>query len=223
MQTALSLEYAHPNELPPGHADEVRTPAALVEHFLREYSDPGDRVIDPFAGYGTTLTVAERLDRVPRGIEYEPDRVAHIEAQLETADAVRRGDALELEASWFAGCDCCFTSPPFMWKDDERNPFENYAGESTYEAYLDDIEAAFSRLESVIVPGGAVIVDVANMKHEGEVTPLAWDIADRVANVFHFEGEVVVAWEDDESADRDGNFGYGYDHSYCLVFRKPDR
>ncbi|NGM69853.1 site-specific DNA-methyltransferase [Natronolimnobius sp. AArcel1] len=198
MQTDLSLEYAHPDELPPGHANEVRTPATLVEHFLREYSEPGDRVIDPFAGYGTTLTVADRLDREPYGIEYDADRVEYIEGQLETAEAVRHGDVLELEASWIPACDCCFTSPPFMWKDDERNPFENYGGESTYEAYLADIETAFTRLESVLHPDSAVIIDVANMKHEGEV---------------------VVTWDDDGDNDRDGNFGYGYDHSYCLVFR----
>ncbi|OVE84863.1 DNA methyltransferase [Natronolimnobius baerhuensis] len=219
MQTYLSLEYAHPDKLPPGHANEVRTPATLVEHFLREYSEPGDRVIDPFAGYGTTLRVAERLDREPCGIEYESDRVAYIEDQLETADAVRHGDVLDLEASWMPACDCCFTSPPFMWKADDRNPFENYGGESTYEAYLVDIETAFTRLESVLHPDSAVIIDVSNMKHEGEVTTLAWDIADRVANMFHFEGETVVTWDDDGDNDRDGTFGYGYDHSYCLVFR----
>lgn len=65
------------------------------------------------------------------------------------------------------------------------------------------------------------MVDVANLKHEKRVTPLAWDVAERVSNVFEFDGEVVITWEDSESGD-DGNgrFGYGYDHSYCHVFTK---
>ena len=32
---------------------------ALVEAFLAEYTRPGDLVFDPFAGFGTTLLVAE--------------------------------------------------------------------------------------------------------------------------------------------------------------------
>ena len=211
MTTSLSFEYAHDDELPAGHATEVRTPDALVEHFLQAYSEPGDSVVDVFAGYGTTLKVAERLQRVPYGVEYEPDRVSHVRNQLSTPDHVRQGSALDLESSWFPPCDCCFASPPFMQRTDERNPLQNYSGRSTYDDYLD----------SVLAPGGHVVVDVANIKHEGRVTPLAWDVADRISNVFHFDGEVVVTWDGDGSPDdREGRFGYGYDHSYCLVFRK---
>lgn len=56
-------------------------------------------------------------------------------------------------------------------------------------------------------------------KPDSGVTPLAFDGADVVSEVFHFGGEVVVTWEGDGSPDRVGSFGYGYDHSYCLVFR----
>lgn len=221
METYLSLEYAHDDRLPPGHTAEVRTPNALVERFLEAYTEPGDKVIDVFAGYGTTLKVAERLDRVPYGLEFESARVAHIREEITTPDHVRQGDVLELDPSWFPACDCCFTSPPFMERTDHRNPFRNYSGESTYEDYLDDVETAFARLDSVLAPGGHVVVDVANMKYQGRVTPLAWDVAERVSNVFHFDGETVVTWEGDGSPDeKEGRFGYGYDHSYCLVFTK---
>jgi len=100
----------------------------------------------------------------------------------------------------------------------ERNPFENYAGESTYADYLDDVEQAFDRVQGVLAPGAAVVVDVVNMKHEDNVTTLAWDVADRVAESFRFDGEVVVTREGDGYPDRDGSYGYGFDHSYCLVF-----
>jgi hypothetical protein len=218
MQTYLSLEYGHDDDLPAGHANEVRTPPALVERFLEAYTEPGDAVVDVFAGYGTTLTVAEQMNRVPYGVEYEAERVEHIRDQLTTPEHVRHGDVLDLDSSWFPACDCCFTSPPFMERTDHRNPFENYAGESSYDDYLDDVETAFADLESVMAPGGTVVVDVVNMNYEGRVTTLAWDIADRVGNVFEFDGEVVVTWEDSDNHDRNGEFGYDYDHSYCLVF-----
>jgi len=222
MRTYISLEYGHESDLPPGHDGEVRTPEPLVERFLEEYSEAGDRVVDIFAGYGTTLAVAERLDRVPYGIEYDRERVAHVKGRIGTPEHVRHGDILEMDGSWPPRCDCCFTSPPFMERTDRRNPFQNYAGESTYEQYLADIETAFANLDAVLAGGGHVVVDVANMKHEGRVTPLAWDVADRVSNVFEFEGEVVVTWEGNGADARDGAFGYGYDHSYCHVFRKAD-
>lgn len=222
MRTYLSLPYTHEDELPPGHDDEFRTPDELVARFLREYTAPGDAVIDVFAGYGTTLAVAERLDRVPYGLEYEPERVALVRDRIDTPEHVREGDVLDLEPDWFPACACCFTSPPFMTASMELNPFRNYEGEREYDAYLDDIEAAFAGVDGVLEPGGHVVVDVSNMKHRGEVTPLAWDVAARVANVFHFEGEVVVTWERGESQNpREGLFGYGYDHTYCLVFSKP--
>ena len=41
------------------------------------------------------------------------------------------------------------------------------------------------------------------------MTPLAWDLGAEIAKVLHFEGEVVICWD---------RYGYGYDHSYCLVY-----
>lgn len=217
MRTYLSLPYEHRDDLPPGHANEVRTPDALVERFLDAYTDPGDRVVDPFAGYGTTLVTAERLGRVPYGVEYDADRADHVRSRIDVSEHVRHGDVLELDGSWLPDCECCFTSPPFMERQMRRNPFENYGGESTYDDYLDDVETAFRNVRGVLQSGGTVVVDVSNMKHQGRVTTLAWDVGKRLASVFRFEGEVVVTWED-EDPDRDGLFGYGYDHSYCLVF-----
>jgi len=39
---------------------------------------------------------------------------------------------------------------------------------------------------------GHVFVDIVNVKDESSVTPLTWDIAKRISNVFQFEGEVVI-------------------------------
>ena len=41
------------------------------------------------------------------------------------------------------------------------------------------------------------------------LAPLAWDAAHEISQVLRFEGEVVVCWD---------AYGYGYEHSYCLVF-----
>jgi site-specific DNA-methyltransferase (adenine-specific) len=44
-------------------------PEALLERLVRALSSPGDVVLDPYAGSGTTLAVADRLGRVFVGID----------------------------------------------------------------------------------------------------------------------------------------------------------
>jgi len=54
---------------PNGHAAEK--PIALIERIIRE-SGPGDLILEPFSGSGTTLHAAKNLGRRAIGIEIEP-------------------------------------------------------------------------------------------------------------------------------------------------------
>jgi DNA modification methylase len=66
MRTFFILPSVPWQPLPPEFADDdVRFPETLVELLLREFTREGDVVLDPFAGFGTTLVVAERMGRVP--------------------------------------------------------------------------------------------------------------------------------------------------------------
>jgi DNA modification methylase len=47
-------------------------PAELAERCIKAGSKPGDTILDPFAGAGTTLLVADRLQRHGVGIELNP-------------------------------------------------------------------------------------------------------------------------------------------------------
>ncbi|MFD1514612.1 DNA methyltransferase [Halomarina rubra] len=220
MQSYLHLTYDHESTLPDRFADDdVRTPEAFVEHFLRAFTDPGDVVLDPFCGFGTTLRVAERLGREAYGIEYDPERAAFVRERVDRPERVVRGDALDA-ASYgdLPPVDCCLTSPPYTIEVAEHDPLTNYTepgGE--YADYLADLGRAFGHVDDVLRDGGHVLVDVANLRFEGAVTTLAWDVAEVVAERFWFEGEVVVTWEQ-PSDSSDGAYGNGYDHSYCLVF-----
>ncbi|QLH84807.1 DNA-methyltransferase [Halosimplex pelagicum] len=50
-------------------------PRELVERILKLSTTEGDVVLDPFAGVGTTLAIAEGLDRKPLGFELNEDYV----------------------------------------------------------------------------------------------------------------------------------------------------
>lgn len=50
----------------------TQKPETLLERLILALTDPGDLVLDPYAGSGTTLAVAERLGRRAIGIDASP-------------------------------------------------------------------------------------------------------------------------------------------------------
>lgn len=67
---ADTRRYVHPTQ----------KPVALLDRMLLNSSAPGDVVLDPFLGSGSTLIAAERLGRRCLGIELEP---RYVEAAIE--------------------------------------------------------------------------------------------------------------------------------------------
>jgi site-specific DNA-methyltransferase (adenine-specific) len=57
-------------------------PLALLERIVRVSSNPGDLVLDPFAGSGTTLAAAKKLGRDYYGIELSENYVERIKDRL---------------------------------------------------------------------------------------------------------------------------------------------
>ena len=60
-------------------------PEQLLGRILRACTNPGDVVLDPFGGSGTTLVVAKKLGRRFLGFELSPDYAAAIRRRLEAA------------------------------------------------------------------------------------------------------------------------------------------
>lgn len=59
-----------------------QSPVALLLRIILSSTMPGDTILDPFAGTGTTLVVAHQLERNSIGIEIDPDYVKIIEERL---------------------------------------------------------------------------------------------------------------------------------------------
>ena len=62
-------------------------PEQLLGRIIRACSNPGDIVLDPFGGSGTTLVVAKKLQRRFLGFELSPEYAAQIQARLDAATA----------------------------------------------------------------------------------------------------------------------------------------
>ncbi len=75
-------------------AHPTQKPEALLRRVLLATTRPGDLVLDPFAGTGTTAAVARMLGRDYLGIEREPAYVRLARARLEAVAPIE-GPALE--------------------------------------------------------------------------------------------------------------------------------
>ena len=83
----------------PGY--EGRTPAYVISNLLERYTRPGDLVVDPFCGGGTTLDVAASLERESRGFDLQPQH-----------EHVEEGDARHLPLK-NGTADFVFMDPPY--------------------------------------------------------------------------------------------------------------
>ena len=61
----------------------TQKPLELVKYLMRTYSKPGDLILDPFSGSGTTLVAARQLQRRAIGIEREAKFVEVGECRLD--------------------------------------------------------------------------------------------------------------------------------------------
>ncbi|HKI53406.1 MAG TPA: DNA methyltransferase [Anaerolineales bacterium] len=192
--------------------DHIRFSDSVVEFFLKEFTKEGDIVFEPFAGYGTTLLIAELMERIACGIEYTKRKAEYIRGLLKHPDHIIHGDSRRLLDYELPPFDLCLTSPPYTNKVDDENPFTDYT-ERVYEysSYLKDIKHIFAQVAQKMKPSAHVVIEISNLKREREVTTLAWDVAREVSQILHFNGEIVLCWDKNS---------YGYCHSYCLVFSK---
>lgn len=68
------------------HAEKILTgqkPVALMRALIRDYTDPGETIAEPYAGSGTTLLAAVTEGRRAIGSEMDPETYAKARARLE--------------------------------------------------------------------------------------------------------------------------------------------
>ncbi len=169
----------------------------LAEVFVGEYTAAGELVLDPFAGYGTTIAVARRLGRRGLGVEIVPELAAEIRKRLGD-DAVVEGDTRALDRLDLPTADLVMTSPPFMTLTNHpQNPLSGYQSlDGDYARYLTELTDITSALTGVVRPGGRIVLNVWNFRYEGSFTPLARDVEAALANVAELERRVRVTWSD---------------------------
>jgi DNA modification methylase len=188
-----------------GEDADLVVPSALCERLIARCSEPGQLVLDPFAGYGTTLLAAAKLGRRAVGIERDAARAAYLRG---IGAEVVEGDVLEVEIPPF---DLLLTSPPY-W-DPAGDAFAGYEdSDEGYEAHLAIWRRLLARFGASLREGGRIILLVPNIIIDGRLYPLAWDLGRLMAESLTLERELIACC----TAPPPGAARYG-EHLYCLV------
>jgi DNA modification methylase len=184
---------AHPGKMLP----------ELARRIVTEYSTPGQVVLDPLAGIGTTVVEAALLDRRAVGVELEDRWVALAEANLDHMLPVGRrhlaeirvGDARRLPevlGDLTGRLDLIVTSPPYAcdagmidkpaWLAGGRLcPAEtlNYSndranlGHARGAVYETAMAEIYAACHAVLRPGGRLVLVTKNTRRKGRTLDLA--------------------------------------------------
>ncbi|AWK10737.1 methyltransferase domain-containing protein [Streptomyces spongiicola] len=168
----------------PEHAlPEAAGQAGLVSQLrplIRELSAPGELVLDPFAGWGTTLVAASVEGRRGFGIEVDAERAENARRRLEAYPGQEMvcGDARKppLEAG---SVDLVLCDLPYFGTNlntDATDGAQFYALRG-YEDYLGALDEAFGAIAETMRPGARAVIAVQNRRIDDRFVPLAWDAA----------------------------------------------
>ncbi len=218
MDTFIQLNKKHSKIPKQFQTDDNRFSESFVEYILKNYTKKTALIIDPFAGLGTTLKVSEKMNHTAYGFEIDYSRYQYIKKQLQHPKNIIHDSAFNLNKHPLPKFDLCLTSPPYMHKDYHRNPLRKET-KGDYQQYLDDLLKIYRKIKPQMKQNSYIIIEASNLKGK-YVTTLAWDITQKISKIFDFEGETVIHWKNQKAKSQKGTYGYGYDISYCLVFRK---
>lgn len=191
-------------ERPPGADEDVHMLPAIVEHVIERCTTPGDLVFDPFAGFGTTIDRAVALGRQAVGLELLLERVKYLQHRVPNAHIIQ-GDARQLFSTLGravpgrsdARVDLILTSPPYMTAEHhEADPLTGYEdNDGDYNRYLRELGLVAAQSARLIVPGGFVVWNVADIHYRGSTTQLIADCARVLAGHLTLVGITEIIWD----------------------------
>jgi DNA modification methylase len=196
-------------------------PGQLVERLIDSFLPPeGRRVLDPFAGSGSTVVTAARLGLEGVGFELSPEyvelgrrRLAELkESVLVTADissppesVIHLGSASDM-AQHVAenSVDLCITSPPYWDILNQRrtadmkavrhygNLPEDLGIIADYDQFLDSLADIFRKVLPVLKPRAYCCVVVMDLRKKNRFFPFHSDLAARLQKVGYRYDDLII-------------------------------
>ena len=195
------------------------TPSYVIWNVVHRFTSPGERVVDPFVGSGTTLDVCADLGREALGFDLQATR-----------PEVRVADARSLPLS-NESVDLVFMDPPYAdnleYSSDPRC-IGKLKADGRYQRAM---RLVLSECKRVLRPGRVLAVYVCDVFKKGRgVHPLGFELFAAARELgFHAVDIVAVVRHNRtlsqgnyrKAADEEGFFLRGF--NYLLLLRKPER
>jgi DNA modification methylase len=217
-------------------------PRKLVERLLKIYTKPGDTVLDPFMGAGSTLIAAQQLgchaigfDISPKYIQLAKNRLhpkqSNVKIYCETATNL--ADIISPNS-----IDIIITSPPYWNIHHQRRtadrktsrPYttspQDLGNIPKYSDFLASLGTISGHLFTVLKPGRWCILIVMDLRKKSKFYPLHIDCINQWTRV-GFELEDIIIWDRRKDYHNLRPLGYPTTfrvnkvHEYILIFQKP--
>lgn len=196
---------------------EGATPSYIIWNLLMRYTRPGDLVVDPMCGSGTTLDVARDLERRALGFDLQPTRT-------EIRDCDARHLPLENSIADFA-----FLDPPYSTHirySGRPECLGNWSG--TEPGYYQGMGEVIFEMRRILKPGAHLGLYISDSFSKGKpFMPLGFRVFSLLQE--HFEAVDIIAVVRHNADLRKGNYRkaaqegnfYLRGFNYLFIMRKP--
>lgn len=194
------------------------TPACAVVNLVRRFTRPGDFVVDPMVGSGTTTDVARALGRRALGLDLAPQRRDQVRADARASPVATASASLVVVDSPYGDNIVYSRDPRDLGRLSSRDPrFYRELGRVAEEAYR------------ILRPGGVLAWIISDEFKRGVYTPVGFRLQLILSRDFEFVDTVVLARHNDRSASpmwehRARRFNFflrGF--KFLFIVRKPAR
>jgi hypothetical protein len=202
---------------------------------IREFSQPGETVLDPFCGFGSTLIAAALEDRQGIGIEVDPGRVLLSNERLQrlgfSTQQILEGNCLDRLPD-IQPVDLILTNLPYFGcpsitdtADDQidTTKITQIYGIETYSDFLARLDRIFAGLKQRLKPNGFIVATMQNARLNGITVPQAWDVAQLLAARYHLCDERVIVYGDARQRDALLHHETNRTHEYLLVAKNQPK
>ncbi|MHB8336961.1 MAG: DNA adenine methylase [Ignavibacteriaceae bacterium] len=220
----------------------------LVSRLIDTFCKPnGGKILDCFAGSGTTLIAGLKKGKDVIGIDLNPDfKKQFIKRAISSyniplyglENKYLVGDSLQLSKRIEAeSIDLCITSPPY-WDilnrqrtaDNKQNinysdKREDLGNIKDYNEFISSLKSVCNEVYRVTKPRGYFIINVMDLRKKDKFFPLHIDTA-RIAQEVGFSFEDILIWDRQPEYNNMRPLGYPFKfivnkiHEYLLIFRR---